>query len=143
MKKAKKAVGFGAVGVAAVALFLFLRNGNGFGPGNGDGFSNGESDASIQQESQTESTQETAEESKPEESSEELADALVVTIRENKVLVGDKEFDNEADLKAYLEEIHVDSKTYELKEENSIQATYEWVTKVFDDLSIEYTVAAE
>ncbi len=141
MEKAKKAVGVGVVGIVVAAVFMFLQNG--FGLGGGDGLKDGDSDVAIQPESQAEVTQEPEEETETTESSEELSDVIVVTIQENKVLVGENEFDKEADFKSYMEETYVDSVKYELKEVNSIQSTYEWVTKVFEDLSIEYSVEAE
>lgn len=134
----KKVAGVGVVGIVIVAVLMFLGNGFGFGTGSGSG--EGANDVSVQQESQVESAQESVEETETVESVEEFADVVVVTIRENKVLVGEQEFENEAEFKVYLEEIYTDSVKYELQEENSIQATYEWVTKVFENLSIEYTV---
>lgn len=134
----KKVAGVGVVGIVVVAVLFFLKNGFGFG--NGSGFGEGANDASAQQETQVESTQESVEETEAIESVEEHTDVVIVTIREKKVIVGEQEFENEEAFKAYLEEIHTDSGKYELQEENSIQATYEWVVKVFEDLSIEYTV---
>ena len=38
--------------------------------------------------------------------------------------------------KAAVEALNDDSHTFEIAEENAIEATYEWVLKVFEDLSI-------
>lgn len=71
------------------------------------------------------------------ESKSENSDIVTVTIRENQVFVGEKEFTDAQGLKTYIEEINNDARAFRIKEENAIQATYEWVTGVFDELKIQ------
>jgi biopolymer transport protein ExbD len=66
----------------------------------------------------------------------DLPDTITVTIREDKVYVEDKEIADADALKSYIETINTDDRKYKLVDDNSIRATYEWVTGVFDELKI-------
>jgi hypothetical protein len=71
----------------------------------------------------------------------DLPQTITVTIREDRVYVGDVEVADADELRSYIESINTDDRKYTLVDENSIRATYEWVTGVFEDLKI--TLAAE
>lgn len=118
----------GVLGVIALLVILLLGR-FGFG-GPGDGKGSGENSDSKQQESEPDAAQADSNE-------------VTVTIRESSVLIGDREFSTPEDLKKYVEEIHNDRKVFRLKEENSIQETYEWVVKVFEELQIQLEKAEE
>lgn len=118
----------GGLGVVALLVILFLGR-FGFG-GLGDGKGSGESSDSKQQESEPDAAQTDSNE-------------VTVIIRESRALIGDREFSTPEDLKKYVEEIHNDKKVFRLKEENSIQETYEWVVKVFEELQIQLEKAEE
>lgn len=118
----------GVLGVIALLVILFLGR-FGFG-GPGDGKGNGENNDSKQQASEPDAAQTDSNE-------------VTVTIRESRVLIGDREFSTAEDLKKYVEEIHNDKKVFRLKEENSIQETYEWVVEVFGELQIQLEKAEE
>lgn len=100
----------------------------------GGGFGTETEDTSKSQETQLDQSDEIQEVI---EEKEELSNVVIVTIKETLVFVGNKEFDNEAELKAYIEEVNNDEKEFQLIEENSILDTYEWATKVFNDLNIQ------
>lgn len=112
----------GVLGVIALLVILFFGRFGFGGPGAGKG--SGEDSDSKQQVSGPDAAQE--------DSSE-----VTVIIRESGVLIGDREFSTPEDLKKYVEEIQNDRKVFRLKEENSIQETYEWVVKVFEELQIQ------
>lgn len=118
----------GGLGVIALLVILFLGR-FGFG-GLGDGKGSGENSDSKQQESEPDAAQTDSNE-------------VTVIVRESRVLIGDREFSNPEDLKMYVEEIHNDKKVFRLKEENSIQETYEWVVEVFEELQIQLEKAEE
>ena len=71
----------------------------------------------------------------------DLPETITVTIREDRVYVGDVEVADAEELRSYIESINTDDRKYTLIDENSIRATYEWVTGVFEDLKI--TLATE
>lgn len=118
----------GVLSVIALLVILFLAR-FGFG-GLGDGKGSGESGDSKQQASEPDAEQADSNE-------------VTVIVRESRVLIGDREFSNPEDLKMYVEEIHNDKKVFRLKEENSIQETYEWVVQVFEELQIQLEKAEE
>lgn len=119
-KRKKKVVG----GLGILVLLVILSLGHfGFG-GWGDGKGGDESDDSRQQASEPDAEQTDS-------------DEVTVIVRESMVLIGDREFSTPEDLKTYLEEIHNDKKVFRLKEENSIQETYEWVVEAFEELQIQ------
>lgn len=118
----------GVLGVIALLVILFLGR-FGFG-GSGDGKGDGESSDSIQQASEPDAAKADSNE-------------VTVIVRESRVLIGDREFSTPEDLKKYVEEIHNDKKVFRLKEENSIQETYEWVVEVFGELQIQLERAEE
>lgn len=116
----KKVVG--GLGILVLLVILFLGH---FGLGGwGDGKGRDESDDSRQQASEPDAEQTDS-------------DEVTVIVRESMVLIGAREFSTPKDLKTYLEEIHNDKKVFRLKEENSIQETYEWVVEVFGELQIQ------
>lgn len=144
----KKKSGGGKLAIGALLLLLLGGGGVGiglgghgaglFGPNNGaenTDSSSGEQDAAKDGENNA------ADSSKAEveDGEDEAQDSGVVTvvIRENQVFVGEKEFANAEVFKAYIEEINNDARAFRIKEENAIQATYEWVTGVFDELKIQ------
>lgn len=118
----------GVLGVIALLVILLLGR-FGFG-GPGDGKGSGENSDSKQQTSEPDAAQTDSNE-------------VTVIVRESKVLIGDKEFSAPEDLKKYVEEIQNDEKVFRLKEENSIQETYEWVVEVFEELQIPLEKAEE
>lgn len=118
----------GVLGVIALLVILFLGR-FGFG-GLGDGKGSGENSDSKQQASEPDAAQTDSNE-------------VTVIVRESSVLIGDREFSNPEDLKMYVEEIHNDKKVFRLKEEDSIQETYEWVVEVFEELQIQLEKAEE
>lgn len=119
-KRKKKVVG----GLGILVLLVILSLGHfGFG-GLGDGKGRDERDDSRQQASEPDAEQTDS-------------DEVTVIVRESMVLIGDREFSTPEDLKTYLEEIHNDKKVFRLKEENSIQETYEWVVEAFEELQIQ------
>lgn len=162
-KSAKGVVKLAAVAVVAVVLFFggFFFGGNGEGSGDGlwkeamnivdNLFEPTESPDEEKKNSEEET--ENGKETEDKKDTEDLTDAankpeqlpktMIVTIREDKVFVGDKEFTGADDLKAYIEEINSDEREFKLKDENSILATYEWVTEVFKALKVPLLVPAE
>lgn len=129
----KKFLGI-VVSVIVVLVILFLLSqGLGFGLG-GSGFGKSEGKDSEEKTTQAAST----EEPKTDIDEEEVLSKIVtVTIKENQVYVGSKAIADKEELKAYIEEINNDERQFKLKEENSIQATYEWVTDTFEELKIQ------
>ncbi len=118
----------GALLVLAIILLFFFK---GFGlGGNGSG-----DDVAVSPTQQETNTKEPEKENVDE--TEVTTKVVTVTIKENQVFVGEKEFTNEADLKSYVEEINNDERKFKLKEENSILDTYEWVNGVFENLKIQ------
>lgn len=118
----------GVLGVIALLVILLLGRFGFGGPGDGKGSS--ESGDSKQQTSEPDASQTDSNE-------------VTVIVRESRVLIGDREFSAPEDLKKYVEEIQNDEKVFRLKEENSIQETYEWVVKVFEELQIPLEKAEE
>ncbi len=135
MKKLANIVKVILVLLILAILVLFLLNKFGFGFGNGLGFGIGDT---IQNSDTSSRNVETSEENVrgTGSSSEELPLLITVTIREDKVYVEDKEIGSAEELKDYIESINTDEREYRLVDENSIRATYEWVTGVFDELKI-------
>ncbi len=105
------------IAVIALVAFLLFR---GFGLGGGKG---GEGES-------TPSGSQGADESGPD------TGVIVVTIRESTVTLDGKDYTEPDAFKAAVEALNDDSHTFEIAEENAIEATYEWVLKVFEDLSI-------
>lgn len=137
----KKVLGIAIAIVVIAIIILFFCKGLGLG---GEG--SGEKTSATPTKQETEKPEPSKEPDKPQESvleNEEIAKVIIVTIRENQVFVGNKEFGNEAELKKYVEEINNDERQFKLKEEKSILDTYEWVTKVFTDLKIQLVPVAE
>ncbi len=118
-----------------VGLVWYFTDGFKFG-GDESGVGNGET--KQEQNIDTEGEKDSEVEEK-----EELSKVVTVTIKGDKVYVGNKEFTTEAELKAYIEEINNDEREFKLKDEESILETYEWVTKVFKDLSIQLVPVEE
>ncbi len=147
---------FGILGVVVIVLLvLFFRNGFGLG---GSGTGTGTRDlSSVQERTSMEEadiqievdTSEIIEETIKKENEIEsnnqeneetmIYDDSIITIKENQVFVGNKEFDNAEQLKEYIEEINHDEKEFQLNDENSILETYEWVLEVFESLKITLT----
>ena len=120
--------------IAAILLYL----GKGFGLG-GTGSGIGESG---------QATQSTPASSQASESSEEIGEEVIsnvvtVTIKEDKVYVGEQEFADEASFKTYIEGINNDQREIKIVEENALQGTFDWAVKVLDDLKVKYTRASE
>ncbi len=126
---------FLAIALLALAFVLvFYLGGNNMGnpqggsgnPGGGDG------------------TQSTAESTVIRNTSEPFGESgasslptnVVVHIEETSVSIADQTFDNANALKAFLESIHNDSRTYKLEEKDAILATHDWVIAVFEELRI-------
>lgn len=133
----KKVAGGSAVAAIAAVLLLLPKNGLGLGGGG-----NGIGIPGISQESQEDSQRETIQQEGIEDQqidqsqAEELSSVVIITIKENQVFVGERQFDTAEELKAYIEEIHTDEREFKLRDEHSILETYEWVVKVFDELKI-------
>ena len=124
------------IGFIAVLILYF-----GFGKDNGDklGNSTDTSDSGVVQEEADLSSGTGNSVNLDTENDEDNKDSIskyTVTIREDQVFVGDKQIKNAEELKAYIEEINTDQAEFRLKDENSILDTYEWVTKVFEELKI-------
>ena len=129
-----KILGIGSVLaiIVIVILVLFFK----FGVGNGDGSGDGSTELS---------SQESVEVIEPENNTDnqDLPNTIIVIIKENQVFVEEKQIEDADELKQYIEEINTDERKFELKEENSIMDTYEWVTKVFDELEIQLIPSSE
>lgn len=121
------------LGVALLILF-----GDRFGLGFGTGLGFGQAADSSERSGSTESEASGSGDSVRgmETDPADLPDTITVTIREDKVYVEDKEIADADALKSYIETINTDDRKYKLVDDNSIRATYEWVTGVFDELKI-------
>ena len=121
------------LGVALLILF-----GDRFGLGFGTGLGFGQAADSSERSDSTESDASGSGDSVRgmETDPADLPDTITVTIREDKVYVEDKEIADADALKSYIETINTDDRKYKLVDDNSIRATYEWVTGVFDELKI-------
>lgn len=64
---------------------------------------------------------------------------VTIHIEETSVSIGDRVFADANALKAFLESIHNDGRTYRLEEKDAILATHEWVVAVFEELRIPLT----
>lgn len=120
--------------LGVVLLFLF---GDRFGLGFGTGFGFGQTADSSDRSSTAESSSAGSEDSTrglPDPA--DLPDTITVTIREEKVYVEDLEVADADELRSYIESINTDDRKYKLVDDNSIRATYEWVTGVFEDLKL-------
>lgn len=122
--------------ILGVALLLLFgdRFGLGFGTGLGFGQAADSSERSGSTESEASGSGDSARGMETDPS--DLPDTITVTIREDKVYVEDKEIADADALKSYIETINTDDRKYKLVDDNSIRATYEWVTGVFDELKI-------
>ena len=130
-KGGKKGGIVGAGVVAALLLSLF----GGYKLGLGDAIGLGPGKQVV--DSKDKDTKENKPEDKKDDNKKaELPSEITVKITEDKVFVGDKEFTDGIALKAYIEEINNDKRTYKLVEENSIKATHDWVLQVFDELRL-------
>ena len=125
--------------IIAILLVIIFFGGKGFGFG-GSGDGDGEAGTTVETEVNTEESQD-LEEAAGEEG--EPGTVVVVTIKGEQVFVGDKEFADASELKAYIEEINTDDREFKLQDENSILATYEWVVDVFEELKIQLVPVAE
>ena len=116
--------------VLAVVADIFLFSNSGvFGKAS----SNTENPTNTQQVTTTDSQNDNSSPADPNKD----ANIILVLIKENQVFVDGKECKDEEELKAYVQELYNDEKIFELEDSNSILATYEWVEKVFCELSIE------
>ncbi|MBQ1896477.1 MAG: hypothetical protein II154_01055 [Lachnospiraceae bacterium] len=122
--------------ILGVALLLLFGDRFGLGFGTGLGF--GQAADSSERSGSTESDASGSGDSVRgmETDPADLPDTITVTIREDKVYVEDKEIADADALKSYIETINTDDRKYKLVDDNSIRATYEWVTGVFDELKI-------
>ena len=122
--------------ILGVALMLLFGDRFGLGFGTGLGF--GQAADSSERSDSTESDASDSGDSVRgmETDPADLPDTITVTIREDKVYVEDKEIADADALKSYIETINTDDRKYKLVDDNSIRATYEWVTRVFDELKI-------
>lgn len=122
--------------ILGVALLLLFGDRFGLGFGTGLGF--GQAADSSERSDSTESDASGSGDSVRgmETDPADLPDTITVTIREDKVYVEDKEIADAYALKSYIETINTDDRKYKLVDDNSIRATYEWVTGVFDELKI-------
>lgn len=132
----KKLLGILLAVLIIAAILLYLGKGFGFGgTGSGTGTS-GQTQESVQASSQAaESTEEIGE--------EVISNVVTVTIKEDKVYVGEQEFADEAAFKTYIESINNDQREIKLVEEDALQGTFDWVVKVLDELKVKYTRASE
>ena len=122
--------------ILGVALLLLFGDRFGLGFGTGLGF--GQAADSSERSGSTESDASGSGDSVRgmETDPADLPDTITMTIREDKVYVEDKEIADADALKSYIETINTDDRKYKLVDDNSIRATYEWVTGVFDELKI-------
>lgn len=111
--------------IAAAALIALLGGGTAYGLGNG---LIGTGSGSGQNGSETAAQQETG--------TEEIPDTVIIRIEETTVTVNGHECGDEAELKAYLEEIYSDDRIFVLEEKNAILGTYEWVEKTCSEMGI-------
>lgn len=152
MKKFFKKVAAVAVLVVVAVVSFFFKGFSfgGDGSGNGDGKSaetlNLVDDLFEPEETpkKTEETTQNTEDQKDKtdmaeqtDETEKLPKVITVTIQNDKVFVGGKEFASAEALKEYIEEINSDEREFKLKDENSILATYEWVTEVFESMKVQ------
>ncbi len=132
-QKSKKKGGIVGAGVVA-ALLLSLFGGYKLGLGDAIGLGPGKQ---VEDTKDTKKNEENkTEENKDDNKKAELPSEITVKITENKVFVEDKEIADASELKAYIEEINNDKRTYKLVEENSIKATHDWVIKTFEELKL-------
>lgn len=112
--------------VAAIALVVLLIF-KGFGLGEGEGGKGGPS------------TEASGEQSSPSGESQgpQAEDGVItVTVREDRALMGGKEYTAADEFKAAVEALNDDEHTFELTEDNALESVYEWVMEVFEELSI-------
>lgn len=125
----KKVLGITVTVIIIVVILVALSKGFGFG-GGGLG-----TPSDSQKATKAEKTTE-AVENKTDETQTMTSKVIIVKIKENQVYVDDKAVSDKDALKTYIEELNSNEREFRLKEENSIQATYEWVADVFDELKI-------
>ena len=118
----KMAKGVGVAAVAGAAALLYFGPGQGWFPGSGTG--SGEGETTAQTAGSAEST------------GAEIPDTIVVSVEEKQVTINGIVVEDEEALKALVEEYNSDSRTFVLEDKTAILETYDWVTKVFDDLGI-------
>ena len=136
-QKKKSKAGPVAAGAAAIALLLGLwGNGGGFGTGGSNGIGTGSQSEEVQ-------VTETETESQDEQSSEADDKYIYVIIEEDIVTVNGEVCEDAKALKAVVEAINADDKTFELKEENSIKYTHDWVVETFEELDIPLVAATQ
>ena len=119
--------------VAFIAAFFF----GGTGGGSPERSGNPESGGGTR--SVAESAVPTASADSAGEGTASLPANITLHIEETRVSVGDRVFEDAAALRAFLESIHNDSRTYRLEEKDAILATHEWVVAVFEELRIPLT----
>lgn len=132
-------VGGATAAIVAVALLLFGSNG-GFGlfdGGRGTGDASGTGTVSQAEGTSESQNAQSIIESMTETSVPEQTTGVVnVTIKQDKVTVNGEACDTPEALKAMVEKLYADDRTFELHEDQSILATHEWVLKVFEELKI-------
>ena len=141
--KRRDAKFYGIVGACmALAIFVAFFLGGGLGVGDSQGGSGLSGDGAAQSApdravvTSSTASAETATSSEASTDTFSLPTNITVQIEETRVTVGGVEVKDAADLKALLEEIHNDSRTYQLEEKNAILATHAWVVATFEELRI-------
>ena len=124
--------------ILGVVLLLLFGDKFGFGLGTGFGFGQTANSSDVSNSDATDSDG-SVRGTVPDPA--DLPETITVTIREDRVYVGDVEVADAEELRSYIESINTDDRKYTLIDENSIRATYEWVTGVFEDLK--FTLATE
>ena len=136
MHKMRKEAKFIILAVALLALafvLVFFFGGTNAGSPQGGGSSDGGGGTRSIPES-TVSTDTSEQSGKSGASS--LPANVVVRIEETSVSIADRTFEDANALKAFLESIHNDGRTYKLEEKDAILATHDWVLAVFEELRI-------
>lgn len=142
MKFLKRLLGIVIALIIAIVVFKLLGSKVGFGDGAGktdldmsaENISSTVSDNEQQASGVDEDQNNTGDQSNGTEEAD--SNVVIVTIEEERVFIGEKEFLDADELRSYLEETNNDDKEYEIKEIQSILATHEWVEAVFKALQI-------
>lgn len=137
MKKLLKILLTLTVAAAIVLVLLHLGPGLGFGKGNGEG------DADNLRNDQTDESVPSKDEIPGENDGSTEGERIVVTVRENAVLVNGEAFTDAGTLKTCVEQLNGDGKVFELVEDEPIEAAYEMAVQVFRDLDIPLKTDAE
>ena len=131
-----KKIAFFALATSLVGLAFFLIFFFGIGTNSSINQEKGTTNSTLSQ-SVAESTQQSPDLSgSNEETVSSIPSELIVYIEETRVTIAGKSFENAAEFKAFLENIHNDNRTYRLEEKNAILSTHDWVTTVFEELAI-------